>query len=190
MCPGQPGVATSWTIPPSSGVPDGTVVTPGILVFVPGQNWGNTPCFFYQFTLTWWWTSPHCWCTIGSSSLPVWKSHRWILPLSACNHLLDQPEAAQLILQNKLFQTKPKITVPVRWKWPECSTGKKATLYVRKVGRKLLFLQLSTGCNVELCSTANIAQGQYWFLFLLHGFIPPWQYGVLLHWLEEDWPST
>ena len=34
----------------------------------------------------------------------------------------------------------------------------------------------------------NIALGQYWFLLLLHGFIPsgPGQYGVLLSWLEED----
>jgi len=34
----------------------------------------------------------------------------------------------------------------------------------------------------------NIALGQYWFLLLLHGFIPPepGQYGVLLPWLEED----
>ena len=52
--------------------------------------------------------------------------------------------------------------------------------------------------NIELCSVANIAcvkwkatniaLGQYWFLLLLHGFIPsgPGQYGVLLPWLEED----
>ena len=34
----------------------------------------------------------------------------------------------------------------------------------------------------------NIALGQYWFLLLLHGFIPPGpgQYRVLLPWLEED----
>ena len=50
---------------------------------------------------------------------------------------------------------------------------------------------------IELCSMAkiarvkwkaiNIALGQYWFLLLLHGFIPPGagQYGVLLPWLEE-----
>ena len=52
--------------------------------------------------------------------------------------------------------------------------------------------------NIELCSVANIAcvkwkatniaLGQYWFLLLLHGFIPsgPGQYGVLLPWLDED----
>ena len=52
--------------------------------------------------------------------------------------------------------------------------------------------------NILLCSMAknarvkwkatNIALGQYWFLLLLHGFIPPGpgQYGVLLPWLEED----
>ena len=34
----------------------------------------------------------------------------------------------------------------------------------------------------------KIALGQYWFLLLLHGFIPPGlgQYGALLPWLEED----
>ena len=64
--------------------------------------------------------------------------------------------------------------------------------------QKLPVLRLSKYDNIELCSMAkiacvkwkatNIALGQYWFLLLLHGFIPPGpgQYGVLLPWLEED----
>jgi hypothetical protein len=65
-------------------------------------------------------------------------------------------------------------------------------------GKSCLFCGCQQDGNIELCSTAkialvkwratNIALGQYWFLLLLHGFIPPGpgQYGVLLPWLEED----
>ena len=44
------------------------------------------------------------------------------------------------------------------------------------------------GCRQVRRRATNIALGQYWFLLLLHGFIPPGpgQYGVLLPWLEED----
>ena len=43
------------------------------------------------------------------------------------------------------------------------------------------------GCWQVRRQATNIALGQYWFLLLLHGFIPPGpgQYGVLLPWLEE-----
>ena len=43
------------------------------------------------------------------------------------------------------------------------------------------------GCRQVRRRAINIALGQYWFLLLLHGFIPPGpgQYGVLLPWLEE-----
>ena len=58
---------------------------------------------------------------------------------------------------------------------------------------RLLILSRAPGVSsVEECRqvrrwVTNIAQGQYWFLLLLHGFIPPGpgQYGVLLPWLEE-----
>ena len=58
---------------------------------------------------------------------------------------------------------------------------------------QLLVLSLASGVfSVEGCwqvrrRATNIALGQYWFLLLLHGFIPPGpgQYGVLLPWLEE-----
>ena len=66
------------------------------------------------------------------------------------------------------------------------------------LGNKTFFEAEKKDDNIELCSTTkiacvkweatNIALGQYWFLLLLHGFIPPGpgQYGVLLPWLEED----
>ena len=43
------------------------------------------------------------------------------------------------------------------------------------------------GCRQVRRRATNIALGQYWFLLLLHGFIPPGpgQNGVLLPWLEE-----
>merc|ERR1712016_120872 len=46
---------------------------------------------------------------------------------------------------------------------------------------------LCGGCRQVMRRAINIALGQYWFLLLLHGFIPPGpgQYGVLLPWLEE-----
>ena len=53
-----------------------------------------------------------------------------------------------------------------------------------------LVLSIASGLfSAEGCRrrATNIALGQYWFLLLLHGFIPPGpgQYGVLLPWLEE-----
>ena len=58
---------------------------------------------------------------------------------------------------------------------------------------RLLILSRAPGVSsVEECRqvrrwVTNIAQGQYWFLLLLHGFIPPGpgQYRVLLPRLEE-----